>query len=184
MKLLLKQKILAVYHDFHWLLVDKIFLTVKFHSFFKESEILGRSEIESDILPPTPQPCFIQQQSIPGSNNKSSTDKFLKLFTIFLCDDKQMKSKVYQEYLAFLFKVSFGIKCFRIWRIKFYPSSILTSKQAQDIFWKVVVLWVERWFGVDLYYVNISGHYYHDLCQWKCLEICVTKKCIQLVYSS
>jgi len=56
-KLLLKQRILAVCHDFHWVLVASKLLTVKLHSFYvkqSESEILERSE--SDILPPTPQP--------------------------------------------------------------------------------------------------------------------------------
>jgi len=48
MKLLLKQRILAVYHDFHYVLVATKFLTVKFHSgYVKESEIVERSE--SDI---------------------------------------------------------------------------------------------------------------------------------------
>jgi len=51
------QRILAVYHDFHWLLVSTKLLTAKLHSRYveeSESEILERSE--SDILPPTPQP--------------------------------------------------------------------------------------------------------------------------------
>jgi len=57
LKLWLKQRFLAVYHDFHWSSQPI------FHSLYvKESEILGRSEwdilewLESDILPPTPQP--------------------------------------------------------------------------------------------------------------------------------
>jgi len=66
MKLLLKQRIIAVYHDFHWFLAAATFLTVKLHSLnVKESDILERSESEkseSDILPPTPQPwCKLQQ---------------------------------------------------------------------------------------------------------------------------
>jgi len=68
LKLLLTQRILAVYHDFHWVLVATKFLTVKCHSLYvKESgilenselEILERSELESDILPPTPQPWLL-----------------------------------------------------------------------------------------------------------------------------
>ena len=56
-KLLLKQRILAVYHDFYSVLVATKFLAAKFHSLYvKESEILERSELESDISPPTPQP--------------------------------------------------------------------------------------------------------------------------------
>jgi len=51
LKILLKQIILAAYHDFH-------LLTAKPHSrYVKESEILVRSEL--DILPPTPQPCAV-----------------------------------------------------------------------------------------------------------------------------
>ena len=58
MKLLLKQRTDAVYHDFHWLLVAGNLLKAKFHSrYVKErvSKILEKSE--SDILPRTPQPC-------------------------------------------------------------------------------------------------------------------------------
>jgi len=57
LKLLLKQIILVVYHDFHWVLVATKLLTAKLHSLNvkeSESEILER--LESDILPPTPQP--------------------------------------------------------------------------------------------------------------------------------
>jgi len=51
LKLLLKQSILALYHDFHWVLDA----TKRLHSLYiKESEILERSE--SNILPPIPQP--------------------------------------------------------------------------------------------------------------------------------
>ena len=61
LKILLKEIILAVYHDLHWLLVATKLLTSKLHSRYVkelESEILERSELESesDILPPTPQP--------------------------------------------------------------------------------------------------------------------------------
>jgi len=46
MKLLLKQRILAVYHDFHWVLVAIIFLTAKLYSLYvKESESGRESEI-------------------------------------------------------------------------------------------------------------------------------------------
>jgi len=48
-----------VYHDFHWVLVAIKLLTGKLHSLYvkeSESEILERSELESDILPPVPQP--------------------------------------------------------------------------------------------------------------------------------
>jgi len=58
LKLLLKEMILAVYHDFHWLLVATKLLTAKLHScYVKESvsEISKRSELESDILPLPPQ---------------------------------------------------------------------------------------------------------------------------------
>ena len=59
LKLLLKRKILAVYHDFHWLLVATKLLTAKLHTLYvKESESLEKSELESDILPPTPQHWF------------------------------------------------------------------------------------------------------------------------------
>jgi len=59
MKLLLQQIIFAVYHDFHWVLVATKLLTAKLHSLYVkelELEILERSELESDILPPTPEP--------------------------------------------------------------------------------------------------------------------------------
>ena len=59
MKFLLQQIILAVYYDFHWVLVATKLLKAKLHSLYVkelESEILERSELESDILPPTPQP--------------------------------------------------------------------------------------------------------------------------------
>jgi len=49
MKLLLKQRILAVYHDFHGVLVATKFLATKLHSLYvkkSESEILERSELE------------------------------------------------------------------------------------------------------------------------------------------
>jgi len=48
MKLLLKQRILAVYHDFHWVLAATKFLAAKLHSLYvkeSESEILERSEL-------------------------------------------------------------------------------------------------------------------------------------------
>jgi len=55
LKFLLKQRILAVCHDFHWLLVATKLLTAKLQScYVKESEILKWSE--TDILPPIPQP--------------------------------------------------------------------------------------------------------------------------------
>ena len=57
-----------VYHDFHWLLVATKLLTAKLYSLYAKeseseilkrlvSEIVERSELESDILPPTLQPC-------------------------------------------------------------------------------------------------------------------------------
>ena len=49
MKLLLKQRILAMYHDFHGVLVATKFLATKLHSLYvkkSESEILERSELE------------------------------------------------------------------------------------------------------------------------------------------
>jgi len=61
-KLLLKQRILAVYLDFHWVLIATKFLVAKLHLLYvKESgsEILERSELESNILPPTPQPWML-----------------------------------------------------------------------------------------------------------------------------
>ena len=65
LKLLLKQIIFAVYHDFHWLLVATKLLTAKLHPWEwkilerAESEVYIRWELVSalDILPPTPQPC-------------------------------------------------------------------------------------------------------------------------------
>jgi len=65
MKLLLKQIIVAMYHDFHWVLVATKFLTAKLHSFMlrscsqeSQSKTLERLKLESDILPPTLQPWF------------------------------------------------------------------------------------------------------------------------------
>jgi len=61
LKLLLKQRILAVHHDFHRLLVSTKLLAAKLHSCYaeeSESENLERSGLESNILPPTPQPCI------------------------------------------------------------------------------------------------------------------------------
>ena len=47
MKLLSKQRILALYRDFHWVFVATKFLTAKLYSLYvKESEILERSESE------------------------------------------------------------------------------------------------------------------------------------------
>ena len=69
LKFLLKQRIIAVQHDFRWLLVATKLLTAKLHSCYaKESkpEILERLESVSeilewsDILPPTPQPWFVR----------------------------------------------------------------------------------------------------------------------------
>jgi len=60
LKLLLKQRILPVLHDLHWLLIA---------AKGSESEILERSESESDILPPTPQPCCQELISLADSNN-------------------------------------------------------------------------------------------------------------------
>jgi len=48
MKLLLKQRFLAVCHDIHWVLVATKLLTAKLHSFYvneSKSEILKRSEL-------------------------------------------------------------------------------------------------------------------------------------------
>ena len=59
MKILLQQIIRAVYHVFHWVLVATKLLTAKLYSLDVkelELEISERSELESDILPPTPQP--------------------------------------------------------------------------------------------------------------------------------
>jgi len=59
LKLLLKQRTLAVHHYFHWLLVATKLLTAKFHSRYvkdSESEVVERSELESDIWRRTPQP--------------------------------------------------------------------------------------------------------------------------------
>ena len=53
-KLFLKPSILALYHDFHWVLVAVKFLGAKLHSLYikeSESEILERSVLESDISP-------------------------------------------------------------------------------------------------------------------------------------
>jgi len=61
LKLLLKQKILAVHHDFHGLLVAMKLLTATLHARYvkesvSESKVLERSVLESDsdILTPTP----------------------------------------------------------------------------------------------------------------------------------
>jgi len=62
LKLLLKQRLLAVHHNFHRLLIATKLLTANLHCLYvKESELLERSELESesDILPPTPQPCLV-----------------------------------------------------------------------------------------------------------------------------
>jgi len=60
LKLLLKQIILAVYHDFHWLLAATKLLTTKLHSdYIQESEILKRTKLK--ILPLAPQP-WLQAQ--------------------------------------------------------------------------------------------------------------------------
>ena len=65
-KLLLKQR-MAVHHDFHSVFDATKFLTAKLQSLYaKESESgvgnLERSELklESDILPPTPQPLLFK----------------------------------------------------------------------------------------------------------------------------
>jgi len=70
LKLVLKQRILAVYHNFHWVQVPRKLLTANFIHLMlrnqsRESQIFwkGRSwelkileRSESDILPPTLQP--------------------------------------------------------------------------------------------------------------------------------
>jgi len=48
LELLLKQRILAVRHDFHWLLIATKFLTVRLHS------VIYVMNGSKDILPPTP----------------------------------------------------------------------------------------------------------------------------------
>jgi len=56
-KVLLQQRPLALYHDFHWGLDATNLLTAKIYSLYvkgSESEIFERSEL--DILPPTPKP--------------------------------------------------------------------------------------------------------------------------------
>jgi len=46
LKVLLKHRILAVYHDFHWLLLAAKLLTAKLHSrYVRGSEIPERSEL-------------------------------------------------------------------------------------------------------------------------------------------
>ena len=64
LKLLLKQRYLAVQHDFHRLSQSNFvpfMLTSRSRKFWqgrsREPEILDRLELESDILPPTLQPC-------------------------------------------------------------------------------------------------------------------------------
>jgi len=95
LKFLLKQIILAAYHDFHWLPVATKLLTAKLHSCYargsesgvavgnfgraepvSELEILEKSELESDISPPTPQSCehplmsvVINYSHYPAVNN-------------------------------------------------------------------------------------------------------------------
>ena len=57
LKCLCKLRFIAVYLGFHWLLVATKLLTAKLHSCYameSESDILERSELESDILTPTP----------------------------------------------------------------------------------------------------------------------------------
>jgi len=82
LKLLLKQIILAVCHDFHCMLVATKLLALDSQTSLKlcqvkeseskilerpesvsESEILKRSELESGVLPPTPQPWFIYSKA-------------------------------------------------------------------------------------------------------------------------
>ena len=60
-------RILAVYHDFHWLLVAKKLLTAKLHSRHVKVGNLERSE--SDILPPTTQPwCHERARGVTEQN--------------------------------------------------------------------------------------------------------------------
>ena len=50
-----------MYHDFHLFLVATKLLTAKLHlPHAKASEILERSELQSEILLPIPQPCVQQ----------------------------------------------------------------------------------------------------------------------------
>jgi len=61
LKLLLKRKILAVYHDFHRLLLSAKLLTAILNSrYVKEtvSEMWERSELVADIFLPTSQPWY------------------------------------------------------------------------------------------------------------------------------
>ena len=81
LKFLWKLRILAVYHDFHWLLVATTLLTVQLHScYVKESESenfkkvgvgdFGKARVRnlerSDILPPTLQPWLQISTSASG----------------------------------------------------------------------------------------------------------------------
>jgi len=51
LKLLLKQKIVAVHHDFYWLLVATKLLAAKLHSrYVKKSEILERPDIPDSAV--------------------------------------------------------------------------------------------------------------------------------------
>jgi len=86
--LLLKQRLLALYHDFHVMLDATKFLTAKIHSLYvkeSESEILERSELksESDIFPATPQPCYTLRCC------SMSTGEFLKMFFTEFCIKKK-----------------------------------------------------------------------------------------------
>ena len=60
--LLMKPIILAVHHDFHWLVFATKLLIAKLHSRYMKKSVSGNfgseeSELETNILPPTPQPC-------------------------------------------------------------------------------------------------------------------------------
>jgi len=58
-------RILAVHHDFHWLLIATKLLAIKLHSRY-----VKESELESDILIPIPQIC---SASIQRVETKQST---------------------------------------------------------------------------------------------------------------
>ena len=62
LKLLMKPRIVAVHHDFHWLVFATKLLTAKLHSRYIKKLVSGNfesqeSELETNILPLTPQPC-------------------------------------------------------------------------------------------------------------------------------
>jgi len=143
LKFLTKQRILAVHHDLHWLLVATKLLTANFiHVMLmgqsRESEIFDRSESESDILPTIPQGTLFLWDEGPQSH------RIKPLITQHINKTKQRWSKVKTHWLSDKLPHTFIIwsiwhetfvYCFRNVQLLFLLCYLITQKR-KDYYWK------------------------------------------------